>query len=92
MLYSRSDTKSSSILQNLVKLSAPIIVHTAEEVWSAILYKDEDVSRVHLTTFPKCIPARVDNALNEKWEKLIAHSLEASVNPPGLCFLFLPLL
>ena len=59
------------ILLNLVKLSAPIIVHTAEEVWSAIGFKDEDVSSVHLTTFPKCNAAWIDNSLNEKWEKLI---------------------
>jgi len=59
------------ILLNLVKLSAPIIVHTAEEVWSAIGFKDEDVSSVHLTTFPRCNSAWIDNSLNEKWEKLI---------------------
>ncbi|MCK6467989.1 MAG: isoleucine--tRNA ligase [Candidatus Brocadia sinica] len=59
------------ILLNLVKLSAPIIVHTAEEVWSAIIYKGEDVSSIHLTTFPKEIPVWTDNSLNERWEKLI---------------------
>ncbi|MCF6149588.1 MAG: isoleucine--tRNA ligase [Candidatus Kuenenia sp.] len=59
------------ILLTLVKLSAPIIVHTAEEVWSIIEYKDEDLSSVHLTTFPKCKPAWVDGSLNQNWEKLI---------------------
>ncbi|KXK28334.1 MAG: isoleucyl-tRNA synthase [Candidatus Brocadia sinica] len=59
------------ILLNLVKLSAPIIVHTAEEVWSAIIHKGEDVSSIHLTTFPKEIPVWTDNSLNERWEKLI---------------------
>jgi isoleucyl-tRNA synthetase len=59
------------ILLNLVKLSAPIIVHTAEEAWAAIQYKDEDVPSVHLTTFPAFNPAWIDNSLNEKWEKLI---------------------
>src|SRR3989337_245274 len=59
------------ILLNLIKLSAPIIVYTAEEAWSAISFKDEDVPSVHLTTFPKCNSAWIDNSLNEKWEKLI---------------------
>lgn len=59
------------ILPNLVKLSAPIIVHTAEEAWSLIIHKDEDVWSVHLTTFPKSMPNWVDNSLHEKWEKLI---------------------
>ena len=66
-----AQTVMSNILLNLVKLSAPIIVHTAEEVWSAISHKDEDVPSVHLTTFPQCNSAWIDNALNEKWEKLI---------------------
>ncbi|WKZ18917.1 MAG: isoleucine--tRNA ligase [Candidatus Jettenia sp. CY-1] len=59
------------ILPNLVKLSAPIIVHTAEEAWSAIIHKDEDVWSVHLATFPNYIPEWIDNSLHEKWEKLI---------------------
>src|SRR3990167_1075235 len=66
-----AQTVMYNILLNLVKLSAPIIVHTAEEVWSSIVHKDEDVSSVHLTTFPKCNSALIDNSLNEKWEKLI---------------------
>lgn len=60
-----------SILLNLVKLSAPILVHTAEEVWSSIIHKDEDVASIHLATCPKENPAWTDNALNERWEKLI---------------------
>lgn len=59
------------ILLGLVKLSAPIIVHTAEEVWSATPYKDEDVWSIHLATFPGYNPDMMDNSLNERWEKLI---------------------
>ena len=66
-----AQTVMYNILLNLVKLSAPIIVHTAEEAWSAISFKDEDVPSVHLTTFPECNPAWIDNSLNEKWGKLI---------------------
>ncbi|MDE2217128.1 MAG: isoleucine--tRNA ligase [Planctomycetota bacterium] len=60
------------ILLNLVKLSAPIVVHTAEEVWNAVLYKDEEVGSVHLATFPKVTSQWVDDSLNEKWNKLIS--------------------
>jgi isoleucyl-tRNA synthetase len=59
------------ILIDLVKLSAPIIVHTAEEVWSAIIHKDEDVPSIHLTTFPKYIANLINESLSQKWEKLI---------------------
>jgi isoleucyl-tRNA synthetase len=66
-----AQTVMYNILLNLVKLSAPITVHTAEEIWSAIIHKDEDVASVHLTTFPKCNPEWIDNSLGEKWGKLI---------------------
>ncbi|OQZ04005.1 MAG: isoleucine--tRNA ligase [Candidatus Brocadia sp. UTAMX1] len=66
-----AQTVMYSVLLNLVKLSAPIIAHTAEEVWAAIIHKDEDVSSIHLTTFPKEIPIWTDNALPERWERLI---------------------
>ncbi len=66
-----AQTVMQYILLNLVKLSAPVIVHTVEEVWSAIIYKDEDVSSIHLSTFPKCTSAWIDDSLNERWEKLI---------------------
>ncbi|MBF8276608.1 MAG: ileS 1 [Candidatus Brocadiaceae bacterium] len=59
------------VLLSLVKLSAPITVHTAEEVWSAILHKDEEVSSIHLSTFPECNPAWINSTLDEKWERLI---------------------
>ncbi len=59
------------VLLSLVKLSAPITVHTAEEVWSAILHKDEEVSSIHLATFPECNPAWTNSTLDEKWERLI---------------------
>ncbi len=60
------------ILIDLVKLSAPIIVHTAEEVWSSIIHKGEDVPSIHLTTFPKCIDNFINESLSQKWERLIA--------------------
>ena len=60
------------ILIDLVKLSAPIIVHTAEEVWSAIIHKGEDVPSIHLTTFPKYIADSINESLSQKWERLIA--------------------
>ncbi|MCF6157757.1 MAG: isoleucine--tRNA ligase [wastewater metagenome] len=60
-----------SLLLGLVKLSAPIIVHTAEEVWSVTPYKDEDVPSIHLATFPEYNPDWIDNSLNERWQKLI---------------------
>ncbi|HHT9105151.1 MAG TPA: isoleucine--tRNA ligase [Candidatus Wujingus californicus] len=60
------------ILIDLVKVSAPIIVHTAEEVWSAIIHKGEDVTSIHLTKLPKYIADSINESLSQKWERLIA--------------------
>jgi isoleucyl-tRNA synthetase len=59
------------VLLSLVKLSAPIIVHTAEEIWSTTTHRDEDVWSIHLTTFPTYNPDWIDSSLDERWEKLI---------------------
>ena len=60
------------ILDNLVKLLAPMIVFTAEEIWKAMPHKkNEQVESVMLTDFPKP-NAQYDNAdLSEKWDKII---------------------
>ncbi|EGQ2874904.1 isoleucine--tRNA ligase [Staphylococcus pseudintermedius] len=82
------------ILVNMTKLLAPIIPHTAEEVWSHIEQVDEE--SVHLTNMPA--KEEVDQALLDKWntfmalrddvnralevarnEKVIGKSLEAKV-------------
>ncbi|MHD0397990.1 isoleucine--tRNA ligase [Staphylococcus simulans] len=51
------------ILVNMTKLLAPILAHTAEEVWSYIPHVEEE--SVHLTNMPKVVEP--DTALLEKW-------------------------
>lgn len=82
------------ILVDMTKLLAPILVHTAEEVWSHTPHVKEE--SVHLADMPKVI--EVDQALLDKWrtfmnlrddvnraletarnEKVIGKSLEAKV-------------
>ncbi|PCF66336.1 isoleucine--tRNA ligase [Staphylococcus pseudintermedius] len=70
------------ILVNMTKLLAPIIPHTAEEVWSHIEQVDEE--SVHLTTMPA--KEEVDQALLDKWNTFMAlrddvnRALEAARN------------
>jgi len=50
---------------------APILVHTAEEAWSAMKYKPEDVESIHLAEMPKA-----DNSIDwqtekPKWDRLM---------------------
>ncbi|MCG3398839.1 isoleucine--tRNA ligase [Staphylococcus massiliensis] len=86
------------ILLNMTKLLAPIIPHTADEVWSHMEHVEEE--SVHLSDFP--VKEEVDSALLEKWstfmklrddvnralevarnEKVIGKSLEAKVVMSG---------
>ncbi|MGQ3684721.1 MAG: isoleucine--tRNA ligase [Candidatus Loosdrechtia sp.] len=66
-----AQTALHRILLSLVKVSAPIIVHTAEEIWSVTPHKDEDVASIHLATFPEFNSGWADSSLGERWEKLI---------------------
>ncbi|MBE5675000.1 isoleucine--tRNA ligase [Staphylococcus sp. SS87] len=82
------------ILVDMTKLLAPILVHTAEEVWSHTPHVKEE--SVHLADMPEVV--EVDQALLDKWrtfmnlrddvnraletarnEKVIGKSLEAKV-------------
>ncbi|WP_210618191.1 isoleucine--tRNA ligase [Mammaliicoccus lentus] len=81
-------------LVKLTKLLAPIIPHTADEIWGHIPHVDEE--SVHLTDMPE--PHKIDTVLMEKWsqfmklrddvnralevarnEKVIGKSLEAHI-------------
>ncbi|MDE9753689.1 isoleucine--tRNA ligase [Staphylococcus delphini] len=70
------------ILVNMTKLLAPIIPHTAEEVWSHIEQVDEE--SVHLTHMPA--KEDVDQPLLDKWNTFMAlrddvnRALEAARN------------
>ena len=60
------------ILNSLVKILAPIISFTAEEIWKAMQHsKEENVESVMLTDFPT-VNAKYDNEeITEKWNKII---------------------
>ena len=60
------------ILDSLVKILAPMISFTAEEIWKAMKHtKNEEVESVMLTDFPEP-NAQYDNAeLMEKWDRII---------------------
>ena len=55
-------TAMYTILDRLVRMLAPILVHTSEEAWAAMKYKSQDLESVHLTEMPK-----VDESID--WQK-----------------------
>jgi isoleucyl-tRNA synthetase len=58
------------ILVSMTKLMAPVLSFTAEEIWKFI--KDKDTESVFLSDFPKVNEKFIDQALEEKWDRLIA--------------------
>jgi isoleucyl-tRNA synthetase len=54
----------------LTRLLAPIIPHTAEEVWQRLPMPDKPIS-VHLADFPTVREAWRDTALLERWERIL---------------------
>jgi len=66
-----AQTAMSKIMDALVRMLAPILVHTAEEAWAIMQSKSDDAESVHLALMPK-----VDDSIDYKndeprWEKLM---------------------
>jgi isoleucyl-tRNA synthetase len=62
-----SQTVVLEALMSLLRLAAPILSFTTEEMWSYVRPLVSEDS-VHLSAFPKVNPALVDVPLEEKWE------------------------
>lgn len=57
------------ILQTLVRLIAPVLSFTAEEIWQAMPAVDAKAESVHLTDWPKAVAEHRDAELGQRWEK-----------------------
>jgi len=67
-----AQTAMYRILDSLVRMLAPILVHTAEEAWAAIKFKSENAETVHLAQMPE-VDGSIDCTADEpRWQKLMA--------------------
>jgi len=67
-----SQTAMYRILDALVRMLAPILVHTAEEAWAAMQYKSQEPQSVHLATMPQ-VGGAIDVAEDgQRWEKIMS--------------------
>jgi isoleucyl-tRNA synthetase len=64
------------VLEAIVKLTAPVLSFTADEVWRYM--PKQPCESVHLAEFPPLRPAHRDDRLVERWERLIAVRAEVS--------------
>ncbi len=62
-----AQTAIHDCLAALVRLAAPILTHTTEEVWEAM---GAEGPSVHLATWPE--PPRRDAGLDDRWSKILA--------------------
>ena len=66
------------ILDALIRLKAPILAFTADEVWAYMPKKDGQPDSVHLAHMPKEDPAFVDPSLSDKWDAVLNIRAEVS--------------
>lgn len=67
-----AQTAMYEILTTLVRLVAPVLCFTSEEVWQALPNKEEREWSVHMSDMPKANEAYLDKELDEKWKKRLA--------------------
>lgn len=58
------------IVTSLLKLMAPILSFTAEEAWWHLPHRSSET--IHTQAFPDINPLYQDEALNERWQKILA--------------------
>ncbi|MCP4452802.1 MAG: class I tRNA ligase family protein, partial [Planctomycetes bacterium] len=67
-----AQTAMSEILHTLIRLLAPVLVHTGEEAWNALEHKPEAVDSVHLATLPEVQASRAGRFSPDQWDNLLA--------------------
>jgi isoleucyl-tRNA synthetase len=65
-----AQTALYEILKALTALMAPILSFTAEEVWKYFPLEPGKKESIHLTLFPEVRSEYLDEALNDRWEKI----------------------
>ena len=74
VLRRSAQTAMYEILDALVRMIAPILCFTADEIWQAMPHRDgDDATNIVLNTMPKVNPAwAFAEEASSKWDKLIA--------------------
>ncbi len=66
-----AQTAMYKILDSLIRMLAPVLVHTAEETWAVMKFKSADVESIHLAEMPKTDDSIDYKSDEPKWQKLM---------------------
>ncbi|CAB5079082.1 Isoleucyl-tRNA synthetase (EC [Olavius algarvensis associated proteobacterium Delta 3] len=67
-----AQTVMSIILEGMVRIMAPILSFTAEEIWKYMPVHARREESVHMATLPVVVPEWIDPSLAARWETLLA--------------------
>jgi isoleucyl-tRNA synthetase len=59
------------LLEGITRLMAPVLSFTADEVWSYLPRRGDEGESVHLAEFSRVDETVLDEALGERWERLL---------------------
>ena len=66
-----AQTALHKVLDGLVRMMAPILTFTSEEVWDHLPGARKRAASVHLALFPEVEPGYLDEKFEERWELLL---------------------
>jgi isoleucyl-tRNA synthetase len=67
-----AQTTIYTVLKDLVRLAAPILCHTSEEVWQSMPKCEGDPWSVHLTLLPEPMRNVTNDGLKERWDAILS--------------------
>lgn len=79
-----AQTVMYEVVTTLVRLMAPVLVFTAEEIWQQLRDLGEKETSVHLVDWPQLLPAYQKDDLAAKWSHLLAVRAEVAKALEGL--------
>jgi len=73
-----AQTVMFDVLDAMVRLMAPILVFTSEEISSYMPKQSDSIKSVHELAFPNADSSQIDDTLADRWEKFISIRSEIS--------------
>ncbi len=73
-----AQTAMYELLCALIKLMAPVLSFTAEEAWGFLSKNENELSSVHLTSFPEIKKNYINDDMAKKWDKIFLLRKEVS--------------